>query len=182
MKKSIKKKPDKIVILTIVVVTVTLVIGIFFIYVPYLNNNKTLRSNVLHERDRNILIAKIRANNKHLNVYEKRIPSGRGVLWLLGEVSDMATKEQIEISSIKPGSPEDMKLYTRLYVVLEAICEYAQLGKFISRIESSENFLKVEEINIARLDFDEEFNREATKFSDFDIKSHIVISTIVLKE
>ncbi len=61
------------------------------------------------------------------------------------------------------------------------ISTYHQLGKFISRIESSEKFLRVELIEIKRLDLDENFDKNATELRSFDVKSRIIISTIVLK-
>lgn len=182
MKKGEKKKLNNIVILSAVIIIVTLVTGTAFICLPFLNKNKSLRAEILHERDRNVLVGKIRALGKHLKVYNKRIPAQRGVSWLLSVVSDMASKEQIELSSIKPGAPEDRGSYTQLYVILETISTYHQLGRFLSRVESSEKFLRVEDINIKRLDLDGDFKEGTTKFKTFDVKGHIVISTIVLKE
>lgn len=182
MKKIELKKPSKIVILSAIVVIVTIIIAALFIYMPFLNKTKSLRNEILSERDRNVLIGKIRALGKHLKVYEKRIPRHKGVSWFLGEVSDMATKEEIEISSIKPGIPEDQGLHTKLYVTMDTISTFHHLGKFISRVESSENFLRVENISIKRLDLDGGFSEDKARFKSFDVRSHIVVSTIVLKE
>lgn len=182
MKKIEKKKINKNIIASAVIIVATLFAGAVFIYAPFVNKAKNLRSNILQERDRNILIGKIRALDKHLNIYGKRIPDGRGVSWLLSEVSDMAAKEKIELPSIKPGLPEDRGGYTKLYVILDTLSTYHQLGKFISRIESSEKFLRVESIDIKRLDMNEGFDKEESKYKAFDVKGHIVVSTIVLKE
>ena len=176
------KKPSKVVILSAIVVIVTIIIAGVFIYMPFLSKNKSLRSQILAERNRNVLIGKIRALGKHLKVYEKRIPKQKGVSWLLREVSDMATKEGIEISSIKPGIPEDQGLHTKLYVTMDTISTFHHLGKFISRVESSENFLRVENISIKRLDLDGGFSEDKAKFKSFDVKAHIAVSTIILKE
>lgn len=182
MKKTEKKKIDKKIITSAAIIIVTLFIGAVFIYVPFVNKNKSLRSNILQERDRNVLIGKIRALGKHLTVYSKRMPDSRDVSWLLSEISDMASKEKIEVSYIKPGAPEDRGAYTKLYVILDTVSTYQQFGKFISRIESSEKFLRVESVNIKRLDLNEGFNEESAKFKAFDVKGHIVVSTIALKE
>jgi len=176
------KKLSKIVILSAIVVIVTIVVAVAVIYLPFLNKTKSLRSQILTERDRNVLIGKIRALGKHLKVYKKRIPEQRDVSWLLREVSDMATKEEIEISSIKPGIPEDRGLYTKLFVTMDTISTFHQLGKFVSIVESSEHFLRVDNIFIKRLDLDEDFSEDKAKFESFDVKAHIVVSTIILKE
>lgn len=182
MKKGEKKKLNKIAILSTTIIIVTLIIGIVVICVPFLNKNKSLRAEILHQRDKNVLIGKIRAISKHLRVYKKRVPEGRGVSWLLSEVSEMAEKEQIEVISIKPGTPETRTLYTKIYVTMEINSTYKQLGMFLSRVESSEKFMRVENIDTKRLDLDEKFEIKKGKFKAFDVKSQIVISTIILKD
>lgn len=182
MKKSDKKKPNKIIVLSAMIIVVTLVIGAVFIYMPFSKRTTALRSEILRERDRNLLIGKIRALGRHLKVYKKMTPEGRDISWLLSTVSDMATDEQIEISSIKPLAPEEQGLYTKLCVTMDIVSTYNQLGRFVSRIESYKKFLRIEGINIKRLDSDKEIDEGATKFKSFDIKSHIVVSTVVLKE
>ena len=181
-KKIVKKKINKLVIISAAIISITLFTAVMFIYLPFLNKTKSLRQDILKERERNILIGKVRALGKHLKVYKKQIPQGRGVSWLISAISDMALKEGIEISSIKPGAPGDRKLYTKLHVILETVSTYEQLGNFIARIESSEKFLRVENIEIKRLDLDGDFDEGAAKFEAFDVKGNIVISTIALKE
>ncbi|MBU1912085.1 MAG: type 4a pilus biogenesis protein PilO, partial [Candidatus Omnitrophica bacterium] len=168
---------SKLFIATAVIAVLTLVTGIVFIYAPFADRNKSLRADILRERDKNILVGKIKALGKHIKVYNKRIPESGGVSWLLGEISNMASKERIEVSSIKPGNPEDYGLYTKLSVVVEIASTYNQLGSFVSGIESSEKFLKVETINIKRMDLDEKFDKGSGKFKAFDVKANIVIST-----
>ena len=158
-KKTEKKTWNKLIIVNAVIIALVLVIGAMFIYMPFTDKNKSMRANILIERDKNILIGKIKALNKYLKVYNKRIPEGGGVSWLLGEISSMASKENIEVSSIKPGNPDDYGLYTKLSVIVDATATYSQLGRFIAEIESSEKFLKVESVNIKRMDLDENFEK-----------------------
>lgn len=181
-KKIAKKKINKTIILSAVIIIVSLFTAVVLIYLPFLNKTKTLRQDILKERERNILIGKTRALGKHLKVYKKQIPQGRGVSWLIALVSDAASKEGIEVSSIKPGAPEDRQLYTKLHVILDTISTYRQLGNFISKIESSDKFLRVENVDIKRLDLDKDFDEDVAKFEPFNIKGNIIISTIVLKE
>ena len=183
MKKTSEKRAgNKLIIISAIIGALVLAIGVMFIYTPFAYKSKSLRSDILKERDKNVLIGKIKALNKHIKVYDKRIPEAGGVSWLLGEASRMAFKEQIEVSSKKPGNPEDYGLYAKLSVVLDISCTYDQLGKFISAIESSEKFLKVESVYIKRMDIDENFEKGSGKFKAFDIKANIVISTIAQKE
>jgi len=181
-KKTENKTWNKLVIVNAIILVLVLVIGAVFIYLPFTNKNKMLRADILKERDKNILIGKIKAMSKYLKVYDKIVPKGAGVSWLLGETSNIASKEHVEISSIKPGNSEDYGLYTKLFVIVDVASTYNQLGRFVAGIESSEKFLKVESINIKRMDLDDKFKEGSGKFKAFDVKADIVISAIVSKE
>lgn len=183
MKKKTKAQPNKIIIISAVMIMATLFIAMVFIVIPFMNKSKALKSAIMQEREKNVLIGKIRAFGKHLKFYEKRIPeSGRGVSWLLNEVSGMAAQEQIEVSSIKPGTPEDRGLYIKLYVVMDTVSTYIQLGRFIAKVESHEKFLRVDQITIKRCDLDKDFDKNASRFKPFDVKVNIVISAVIFKE
>ena len=177
-----KKKPSNIMILTAVVVIATFIIGMLLIYIPFINENKSLRDKILYERDKNLLLGNIRALLKHLDVYQKRIPEKQGISSLLSAVSDMARREQVEIDSIKPDTPEERNLYTRFAVILDTVSSYEQLGRFLSRIESSNDFMRIESISIKRLDSGGMSKEDMEKFRPFDIKTHMVVSTIALEE
>ncbi|MDP2921617.1 MAG: type 4a pilus biogenesis protein PilO [Candidatus Omnitrophota bacterium] len=181
-KKTTAKPVNKLVIASAAIIILTLATGVVFIYRPFAGRNTSLRTEILKERDKNILIGKIRAYAKHLKVYEKRIPESGGVSWLLGEISNIASKEKIEIGAIKPGNPEDYGLYTKVSVIIDSSSTYEQLGRFIAAVESAEKFLKIENVNIKRMDIDENFKKGSGRFKAFDIKANIVISSIVPKE
>jgi len=181
-KKTTAKPVDKVMIASAAIIILTIAAGTMLIYRPFAGKNTSLRAEILKERDKNILIGKIRAFARHLKVYEKRIPESGGVSWLLGEVSDIASKEKIDVVSVKPGSPEDYVLYTKVSVIVDSSCTYDQLGRFISTVESSEKFLKIENINIKRMDASENFIKGSGRFKAFDIRASIVISSIIPKE
>lgn len=182
MKKIDKKTPNKIVILSTAIGIIALMISSLFIYKPFMDRTTSLRSEILRERDKNILIGKIRALGKYLKIYDKRLPKDASVSWLIGELSDMASKEHVEISSTTPGLAEDYEFYTKLYVIMDTISTYHELGRFLSRIESSNKFLRVENIYIKRLDADGLFEKTSSKFKVFDVKVNIIVSTLIQKE
>ena len=183
MKKNTNLQPNKLIIVSIAIGISTIVLGSVLIFAPFINKNKALRSDILEERKKNVLIGKIRGYGRHLRVYEKRIPEqGRGVSWLLSEVVDMASRENIEVSSVKPGAPEDRGLYIKIYVIMDTVSTYDQLGRFISKVESYDKFLLVEQTTIKRRDLEKDFNKFSSKHSAFDVKANIVISTIIFKE
>jgi len=182
IKKNENERWNKIIIINAIIVALVLMTGIMFIYMPFADKNKTMRANILKERDKNVLIGKIKGLNKHIKIYDKKIPDAESVSWLLSVVSNMASKEYIKVSSITPEEREDYGLYTKLSVIVDMTVTYNQFGKFIAAIESSEKFLKIESVNMKRLDLDEKFEKDSGRFKAFDIKANIVISTIVRKE
>jgi Tfp pilus assembly protein PilO len=183
MKKKKAPRPNNIVIVSILIGVVTVSIGIAGIYVPFSRKTRELREETLREREKNVLMGRIRALDKHIAVYNKRVPDPeRGISWLLSEVSNMAAAEHIEISYMKPGVPEDKGLYTRLYIVMDTLSSYGQLGRFIARVESHEKFFRIEDLTIKRCDSKEGFDRQTSKFKPFDVTAHIVISTATFKE
>jgi len=181
-KKTEDESRNKLVIVSAIIIASVLVAGIISIYRPFAYKNKILRADILKERDKNILIGNIKALSKYIKIYDKRIPEAESVSWLLSVVSNMASKERMKISSITPGDQEDYGLYTKLFVIVDTIATYNQFGKFIAAIESSEKFLKIESVNMKRMDLDENFAKDSEKFKAFDIKANIVISTIVRKD
>jgi hypothetical protein len=182
MKKTERKAPNKIIILSVAIGIIALMTGLVFIYKPFTDRTTSLRSEILRERDKNILIGKIRVLGKHMKFYDKRIPKDASVSWLIGELSELASKEHVELSSMTPGSPEDYEFYAKLYVIMDTISTYHELGRFLSRVESSDKFLRVENIYIKRLDTDELFGKTTTKFKMFDVKANIIVSTVMQKE
>nr|MBU1328155.1 type 4a pilus biogenesis protein PilO [Candidatus Omnitrophota bacterium] len=181
-KKSEKKTGNKLIIISAIIIALVLAIGAMLIYLPFTHKNESIRADILKERDKNLLIGKIKALSKYIKIYDKKIPDAEGVSWLLSEISNMASKEHIEVTSIKPGNPENYGLYAKLSVIVDVASTYNQLGKLIAEIESSEKFLKVESINMKRMDIDEKFEKDSGKFKAFDIKANIVISTVVSKK
>lgn len=182
MKKGTRKPQNKLIIVSAIIIIALITIGSFFIYMPFSEKTGSLRSEILRERDKNLLIGRIRAIGKHLKVYEKRVPQDASVSWLLGTVSDIASKERIEISSITPGAPEDYGLYTKLYVIMDIASTYSQLGRFVSMVESSEKFLRIEGMDIKRMDLGETSVKGPGRFKAFDVRTNIVISTLTTKE
>ncbi len=182
MKKDIFAKENRIILITWAIAIVTIIAGISFIYIPFLKAQDSLKIKIAREKDKNALIGEIKALVRYLDIYKKRVPEGRSSSWLLKEISDMAKKEGLTIINIKAEEPERRASYTRLSVVIDTASSYHQLSKFVSGIETSEKFLRIEELVAKRLDVEEKFIKDASSFNSFDVGSHIVISTILWNE
>ena len=134
------------------------------------------------EKKKNLLISEIKVFDKYIDTYLKRLSRDRGVSWLLSVVGDLAKQEKVKITSIKPGSSKVKKEYSKLYITLETVSKYYQLGKFISRIESSEKFLKIESLELKRIDSSRTLSDDVKGLDPFDVTAHIIITTTVWRD
>ncbi|MBI3324218.1 MAG: type 4a pilus biogenesis protein PilO [Candidatus Omnitrophica bacterium] len=69
--------------------------------------------------------------------------------WLVGQVGKLAEQAKIELTSIAPQPSKAIQEFTRLAVLIQFSTSYHELGNFLSMIESSPAFIRVEELSMA---------------------------------
>ena len=69
-----------------------------------------------------------------------------------------------------------------MYITAEATSTFYELGNFIARVESSDGFFTIEEIEIKRLDSEKGFDEEKSKYKIYDMNAMITISATLMKE
>lgn len=132
-----------------------------------------LKAKVAEEREKNRLLIEIGEMVEEIDSYQPRIPLERDVDWLRMEVIRMANESGVKIISITPRSPEKRHLYTRLAVEMEVECGYHQLGEFVSKLESSKRFIKIDSLNL---------EAGGATGAERIAKASITVSTFYLKE
>ena len=89
-----------------------------------------------------------------INYYEKKLPGEKEIPTILKYLSEAAKKMDVRITEIKPLKLEqekskDAKLfYYETPILLNAECGYHQLGRFLSKLESADRFMKIDDIKI----------------------------------
>lgn len=68
--------------------------------------------------------------------------------WLLQEVGKLVHDAGIEVRALIPQAPQKGAEFTRLAVSLQFTSTYHQLGQFLSRIESAQHSITVEELDV----------------------------------
>jgi len=119
----------------------------------YLPSQKTLRQlqeSLAQARQTQELRVRVAGLLDEMEGLRKRLPHEPETEWLLGEVSRLAEEEQVRLTSIVPQSPRQVGELTQLAVLLQFDASYHQLGKFLSRVESSPRFIQVEELEMSR--------------------------------
>jgi len=82
--------------------------------------------------------------------FRKRLAPEPDSAWLVREVGKLAEAAQIELTSIAPQSPKPVQEFTGLAVAVQFSSSYHELGRFLSVIESSYAFIRVDELSIAK--------------------------------
>lgn len=132
-----------------------------------------MKARVAEERDKNRTLAGIGGVEKEIASYQPRIASERNNEWLRRSVTEMADQYRVKIVSISPQAPDDKEVYVRLPLKLEVECGYHQLGEFISRLESSKEFIKVDGLDLTVKEAEE--GRMVARVS-------LIVSTFYLKD
>ena len=63
----------------------------------------------------------------------------------------MAEQTGVQLASIVPQSPTKLEAFTRLVVALQFQASYHQLGEFVSALENSTAFLRVDQLEVVRV-------------------------------
>lgn len=175
IEKTVKKK---ILFISAAVFFLAIFIGVAFIYRPFISKKIFLKNKIVEERKRNLYLAQIKLLKEHVDFYEERLPEQKSVSWLLEEVSRLASENGLNLISIKPEAQEDKGGFIKLPIRIKANLTYHVLGKFLSNLESSKKFIKVENIQLRRV----EEVRGDKKDKSFKVSADILVSSIILKD
>ena len=85
-----------------------------------------------------------------LESYRRRLCPKADAGWLMRQVGDLANSAGLDVSTINPGKARRLGGITQLSVSLHLIASYHQLGQFLSRIESAEYLLHVDDLDFRR--------------------------------
>jgi type IV pilus assembly protein PilO len=98
----------------------------------------------------------IEAYRGKIELAEKRLPAEREIPSLLESLSDMARRCNVKIVSITPvvvpvkaeRSSRSRPVYQEIPIAITAKSGYHELGSFISKLENSDRFMMVDDIEI----------------------------------
>lgn len=82
--------------------------------------------------------------------FRKRLAPEPEAVWLVREVGRLAEEAHVQLSSIAPQPPRPVQEFTRLVVAIQFDSSYHDLGQFLSVIESSNSFIRVDELAVSR--------------------------------
>ncbi len=162
----------RIFVISAVIIMLALVVA-NSIFRSQLGRIERLKAEAAEEHEMNRLLIEIGRAVAEIDSYLPRIPLEKNVDWLRREVTRIAAESEVKIVSITPRSPEKTALYTRLAIGMEVECGYHQLCDFVSKLESSKRFIKIDSLN---LDVRRAVGKEGIA------RARITVSTFYLKE
>ncbi len=98
----------------------------------------------------NLALAKFLSNQEiKIADYKKSLVGGGGKTWLIEQINTIAEDTDFGIVSILPDAPKKVgEALERVAVRIDAESNYHELGEFVSRLESLELYLKIQNVEI----------------------------------
>lgn len=176
------KRKDILVVIGVILLTV--IIGNNFIYQVQKRKMSYLEGEIKEEEAKNRLVEEIVLSDKRISFYKKRLPLQRDVSWLMRRISQLAKDARIEVVSLKPKELDRQEGYIRIPLEIKVRCSYHELGEFLSNIESSAKFIKLDSLHLTTWR-----SEEARRGIEIGVKNRdksptasLVISTIYLEK
>jgi len=120
------------------------------IYLPNQKRLRKLQEQLTQQQQTQELRAQLAQSLEQVEQFRKRLPPEPETAWLVREVGKLAEDTGLQLTSIIPQTPRQLSELTHLAVAIEFVTSYHTLGEFISRLESSKAFLRVDELGVAR--------------------------------
>ncbi len=94
----------------------------------------------------------VEAYNNKVGKYEKTLPTEEGIPALLESLAEMAKSSNMSIVGIVPVEMKKDKpkgrVYAEIPIMISAKGGYHELGRFMSRVETSDRFIKIIDMQI----------------------------------
>lgn len=99
---------------------------------------------------KNELLQRIQMTETKIKSYAPQLAKTKETSWLIEDINRIAKESGVVLTAINPGTFKEFKNYEKIYLNLEAECNYNELGHFVSQLENSPRFIKISSIKMAR--------------------------------
>ncbi|MCD6575427.1 type 4a pilus biogenesis protein PilO [Candidatus Aerophobetes bacterium] len=161
----------KTIIVSVGVILFVAVVGVGFIYQPAKRKIKEIEIARKKEEEKNRLLKELDKFQKDVRRYNSRLSLSKDTSHFINYVSKLADASGVEVISIKPGNLQRENYYQKLPLDLSLKASYNELGKFISKLESSEQFILVE-----GMDFEKQEIGELSSSEEIKVEGELNIS------
>ena len=169
----INERIDLIVFALIIIIAS--LIGYNLVYKGGLNKIAAIKVQIEEEKKKNEILVIIAGLDKSLQSYQGRSFSSTEITLVLDKVSELAKRLGITIEKFDPLPAGYGEQFVELPARIPFSCEYHKLGKFLSLIESNQEFIFIKQLNVRKPTVSQAGERRIPKIE-------LVVSGIYLKK
>jgi Tfp pilus assembly protein PilO len=130
-------------------VFLTLMLSRQYIFAPYQQAKANLENAIKEENAKDSLVKEIIKSNQPLQAYLRRLSPTSDSAWMVKDFYSMANSAEVKILSVDPQGKQEREGFIFIPATLRLNCTYHNLGKFLSLVESSQTFLKVNNLQVS---------------------------------
>ncbi len=145
------RKLNQITVLLIGVFIFAMIIANGFVLQPFLKGSRRVAHQLSEERNKSAILGEISAIQNAMKAYEPQFIQKNQVSVIIQDLNQMAQKSGVALNSVTPGQVEVVGDYERVTFGLQAFGKYHLIGDFISRIESYQQFLKIQNLDVTTI-------------------------------
>ena len=128
-------------------------IGYNYVHAPQQRQVRLIHTQIAQEQQLQRTQAEVADLLLQIDRYRKRLPEEPDPSWIVRDLVTLAQQAGIQLTSITQEAPQpSAQQLTRVAVAVQFSASYHQLGTFLDAIERSKRFIRVERLNIARVD------------------------------
>lgn len=141
---------NKVLIIGVAIVAVSLWYGYNQVYVTTMKATQQVKADISNEGIKGEISKRLQALQKELAGYEKYFTKGKDILWLIDRVSKSANESGLKIISLNSQPSIVLRAFICDKVTVIAVGTFHQLGDFVSKIEGSKDFMRIEKISFKK--------------------------------
>lgn len=142
----LSKRKDILIVAGIILLS--LIVANKSIYQVQKRQINSLKGEIKEEETKNRLIKEVVALDKKMESYQKRLPLRRDISWLMGRITPLARGTQTKIISFQPREIGKQDGYLHMSLAVKISGDYHELGEFLGKIESTEEFIKIDSFTL----------------------------------
>ena len=126
-------------------------VGYHTIYVSKLEQARLIRVKIAQTKADQQAQEDVATLLQRIEQYRKRLAPSPEPSWLSREVVELAHNAGLELTTINPGTPEELPQFTRLNLSVQFSSTYHKLGTLLDMIERAPYFIRVDRLTVGGL-------------------------------
>ena len=143
----IESKKNLIIFVFVLILACLIGFGLYSVMLTRLNS---VKSQIEQQKERNDVLGTIAMLDRRLQTHKERSLPLKDTTQLIDKLSLLAKEAIIEVETLNPMPTVERDYYVEVPVQIPIKCSYHNLGRFLSLLESNEEFLWVKQLTIKK--------------------------------